>query len=58
MRQNAVLRGNGLIKRWKFYLNLKKPLKHIVEKKKNVGNQHFPLFPQCFIPYQRQSSSF
>ena len=31
----------------------KKPLENIVGKGENAGNQHFLLFPQCFLPYQR-----
>ena len=27
-------------------------------KGENAGNQHFPLFPQCFLPYQGQISIF
>ena len=29
-----------------------KPFENIVEKGKNAGNQHFLLFPLCFLPYQ------
>ena len=29
-----------------------------VEKGENAGNQHFLLFPQCFLLYQRQSLPF
>ena len=36
----------------------KKPFENIVEKGENAGNQHFLLFPQCFLPYQRQKPSF
>ena len=32
----------------------KKPFENIVEKRENAGNQHFLLFPQCFLPYQRK----
>ena len=27
---------------------------NIVGKGENAGNQHFPLFPQCFIPFPEQ----
>ena len=27
-------------------------------KGENYGNQHFLLFPQCFLPYQRDKSTF
>ena len=30
----------------------------IVGKGENAGNQHFFLFPHCFLPYLRQKSSF
>ena len=33
----------------------KKPFENIVRKEENAGNQHFLLFPQCFLPYQWQS---
>ena len=33
-----------------------KPLKNIVEKGENAGNQHFLLFPQCFLYIQTQTS--
>ena len=36
----------------------KRPLKNIVEKEENAGTQHFLLFPQCFLPYERQISCF
>ena len=35
-----------------------KPFKNIVGKGENAGNQHFPLFPQCFIPFPKQISIF
>ena len=33
-------------------------LKNTVGKRENAGNQHFLLFPQCFLLYQRGISSF
>ena len=36
----------------------KKGLKNTVGKGGNAGNQHFLLFPQCFLVYQREKSSF
>ena len=33
----------------------KKALENMVEKGENAGCQHFLLFPQCFLPNQRQS---
>ena len=35
-----------------------KPFKHIEGKGENAGNQHFLLFPQCFLPFPIQISSF
>ena len=34
------------------------PFENIVEKGQNAGNQHFFLFPQYFLPCQRQIQSF
>ena len=36
----------------------KKPFENIVGKGENAGNQHFLLFPQCFVPFKNQISSF
>ena len=36
----------------------KKPLEKIVGKGENAGNQHFLLFPQCFLPLENQVSIF
>ena len=36
----------------------KKPFKNIVGKGVNAGNQHFLLFPQCFLPFPKQISIF
>ena len=33
-------------------------LKTLWEKKKNAGNQHFLLFPQCFLPFPTQFQIF
>ena len=35
----------------------KKTFENIVGKGENAGNQHFLLFPQCFLPIQRRKSS-
>ena len=32
----------------------KKYFENIVGKGENAGNQHFLLFPQCFLPTERQ----
>ena len=34
----------------------KKPFEHIVGKGENADNQHFLLFQQCFLPYQRKNA--
>ena len=36
---------------------MRKPFENIVKKGENAGNQHFLLFPQCFLPYQGHESS-
>ena len=36
----------------------KKALENIVGKGENVDNQHFLLFPHCFLPFPSQSSVF
>ena len=35
----------------------KKPYENIVGKGENAGNQHFLLFPQCFLAHQSPKSS-
>ena len=37
---------------------LRSPLKTLSEKGENAGNQHFLLFPQCFLPFPNQISVF
>ena len=37
---------------------IKKAFKNIVEKGENAGNQHFLLFPQCFLPFPKEISIF
>ena len=32
-------------------------LENIVGKRENHSNQHFLLFTQCFLPYEKQNSS-
>ena len=34
------------------------PFENIVGKEGNAGNQHFLLFPQCFLPIPKRSSVF
>ena len=36
----------------------KKALENTVGKGENAGNQHFLLFQECFLLYQREKSSF
>ena len=36
----------------------KKDMENTVGKGENAGNQHFLLFPQCFLLYQVEKSSF
>ena len=36
----------------------REPFENIVEKEENAGNQHFLLFPQCFLPFSNQISLF
>ena len=43
----------------RFLMMLKKrAFENIVGKGENAGNQHFLLFPQCFLPYQIQILPF
>ena len=35
----------------------KKPLENSVRKEENAGNQHFLLFPQCFLLFTKQISN-
>ena len=35
-----------------------KTFENVVGKGENAGNQHFLLFPHCFLPYHRQKSLF
>ena len=36
----------------------KEEFENILGKGGNAGNQHFLLFPQCFLPYQKHKSLF
>ena len=36
----------------------KKPFENILGKGENAGNQHFPPFPQCFLPFHQKTSIF
>ena len=33
-------------------------IENIVGERENAGNQHFLLFPQCFLPFIKQSGLF
>ena len=33
-------------------------VENIVGKGENAGNQHFLLFPQCFLPFRKEISKF
>ena len=35
-----------------------RPLENIVGKGENAGNQHFLLFPQCFLPFPKRILTF
>ena len=39
-----------------FGKGLRSLLKTLWGKGQNAGNHHFPLFPQCFLPYQKEKS--
>ena len=69
MRQNAVLCGNKLSDQdhgfWgrstlslNFKMQKKKPFKKHCGRSKNADNQHFLLFSQCFLLYQRKIAQF
>ena len=36
----------------------KNPFENIVRKGENTGNQHFLLFPQCFLPFPKENCKF
>ena len=61
MRQNAALCGNGLTLYHTTQLKVtmkEKPFENIVGEGENAGNQHFLLFPQCFLSFPKQISTF
>ena len=51
IRQNEYLWSKGL-------KILKRDFENIVKKAENACNQHFLLFPLCFLPYQKQKTLF
>ena len=66
---NITCEGDDLLKNIRTILTLyhtiptfndseNKPFENMMGKGENAGNQHFLLFPQCFIPYQSQKLSF
>ena len=52
MLQNAVLCGNGLT------TLRKEASENALGKEENAGNEHFLLFPQCFLPFLTKISIF
>ena len=58
-RKNQGLFGKGLTTQSQILMTLKrKPFENIEGKGENAGNQHFLLFPQCFLPIPRRISSY
>ena len=52
-------KGLTLLHTFRFLTTLNmKALENTAGKGENAGNQHFLLFPQCFILYQRKTSIF
>ena len=55
-------RNSGLLTLYHAILTLNDPGKdafeNIVGKGENAGNQHFLLFPQCFLPFLKQNLIF
>ena len=43
--------SNSLPNKYEFCYPGKKPFENFVGKSENAGNQHFLLFPQCFLPF-------
>ena len=58
--QNVALCGNGftLYQSHALMTLTNRPYENIVGTGENAGNQHFLLFPQCFLTFQRLNSSF
>ena len=58
-RHPSIFVFNPLPHNPEFLMSLRKELfGNIVGKGENVGNQHFLLFPQCFLPSSKQISIF
>ena len=50
---------NPLPHNYDFFTTLnERPFENIVRKGENAGNQHFLLFPQCFLPFLNQGIIF
>ena len=58
VHQNSVLCGNFTTESRLLKTQYKKPFENMVRKGENAGNQHFLLFPQCFLPFPEQISIF
>ena len=53
------LKFNPLTDKTRDLTNLyEKPFENIVRTGEDAGNQHFLLFPQCFLPFPKQISIF
>ena len=53
VREHALTTKSRLLRTLK-----RKPSENIVGKGENAGNQHFLLFPQCFLPFPKLFSNF
>ena len=57
--QDRVVKSYPITTQWHLLPRLeKKSFQNIAGKGENTGNQHFLLFPQCFLLYHRQKLSF
>ena len=52
-QSKILLSGNGIT-----VYSTTPPFENTLIKEENVGNQHFLLFPQCFLSYIEQILSF
>ena len=57
-RQKVSLCGNGLNIYHTILTQWKRPFENIVGKGENAGNQHFHLFPPCFLTIPKHISFF
>ena len=56
--RNFVVKVKGLPLYHAIPTLYKNPCENIVGRGENTGNQHFLLFPQCFLPFPKQISIF